>query len=76
MRHCQFVERLIYKSVFYKDIEIHKCKEHYTTQSCPKCGSKKTLRDKTIECKNCNFVIHRDLGGSVNMVFKSLKYNN
>ena len=73
MKHCLFVDRLIYKSALYKNSEIHKCKEHYTTQGCPSCGSRNTVRNKTILCKKCGFEIHRDLGGGTNVTFKSLE---
>ena len=72
MRHCNFVNRLIYKSCEYKNVEIHHCKEHFTSMTCTKCGSLKTVKDKTVKCNDCNFEIHRDLSGSRNMVIKHL----
>jgi transposase len=73
MRHCEFVNRLIYKSIEYENVEIHHCKEHYTSKTCTNCGSQKTLRDTTVRCKDCGFKIHRDLSGARNMIIKHLK---
>lgn len=72
MRHCDFVNRLIYKSIEYKNVEIHHCKESYTSMTCTKCGSLKTVKDKIVRCLNCKFEIHRDLSGARNMVIKHL----
>ena len=72
MRHCTFVNRLIYKSCEYKNVEIHHCKEHYTSMTCTNCGSLKTKKDITVKCSVCNFEIHRDLSGARNMVIKHL----
>jgi putative transposase len=72
MRHCTFVNRLIYKSCEYKNVEIHHCKEHYTSMTCTNCGSLKTKKDITVKCSVCDFEIHRDLSGARNMVIKHL----
>ena len=72
MRHCDFVNRLIYKSIYYKNVEIHHCKENYTSMTCTKCGSLKTVKDKEVRCLECNFIIHRDLSGARNMIIKHL----
>ena len=72
MRHCEFVNRLISKSIEYDNVEIHHCKERYTTQTCTNCGSRKTVKNSTVKCKVCGFEIHRDLSGSRNMVLKHL----
>jgi len=72
MRHCEFVNRLIYKSIEYKNVEIHHCKEHYTSMTCTNCGSLKTVKDKVVKCLDCKFQIHRDLSGARNMIIKHL----
>jgi transposase len=67
---CQFVNRLIDKSIEYKNSEIHICKEHYTSQACTKCLSLNTVKDSTVKCKDCKFEIHRDLNGARNIFLK------
>lgn len=73
MKHCQFVDRLVYKSCLYPHSEIHECKEHYTTQACTNCRSLKTNVGDTVSCRECGFKIHRDVGASRNMVVKHIK---
>lgn len=70
LKHCRFVDRLIYKSMFYRGREIHIGKEHYTSSYCTLCGSMKIKKGKTISCDSCGFEIHRDLGGSRNFLIK------
>ena len=71
-KHCRFVDRLIYLSMFYKDRIIHVGKEHYTSQHCTKCGSLDTVKNSIVSCNSCNFKIHRDLSGSRNFLLKYL----
>lgn len=72
MRHCDFVNRLVYKSIEYENVEIHHCKEHYTSMTCTNCGSLKTVKNKIVRCLSCKFEIHRDLSGARNMIIKHL----
>jgi putative transposase len=72
IRHCLFVDRLEYKSMFYKDRVIHEGKEHYTSSCCTKCGSRNVVKGSTLKCKDCGFEIHRDLGGARNFLCKYL----
>jgi putative transposase len=72
MKHCYFVNRLCYKSMTYKDSEIHIVKEHYTSQACTNCRSLDTSQDKVVICNSCNFICHRDLSGARNMIIKHL----
>lgn len=73
MRHCTFVNRLIYKSIYYENREIHECKEHGTSMTCTNCGSINTVKHKTVFCNDCSFEIHRDLAGSRNILIKHLE---
>jgi transposase len=70
LKLCQFVDRLIHKSMEYKNSEIHICKEHYTSQACTKCLSLNTVKDSTVRCKDCKHEIHRDLNGARNIFLK------
>ncbi len=72
MKHCLFVDRLKYKSMFYKDREIHEGKEHYTTMACTKCFNLKKVRgdERIYNCPKCKFSIHRDLSAARNIFIK------
>jgi transposase len=70
LKLCRFVDRLIHKSIEYKNSEIHICKEHHTSQVCTKCLSLNTIKDKTVRCKDCLHEIHRDLNGARNIFLK------
>ena len=72
MRHCQFVDRLKYKAMFYEGRTIHEIKEHYTSSVCTKCGSMDVIKGKTIKCNKCGWEIHRDLSGSIAIIIKHL----
>jgi transposase len=73
MRHCTFVNRLIYKSIYYKNTEIHCCKEHGTSMTCTNCGSTNTIKNDIVKCLDCEFEIHRDLSGARNILVKHLQ---
>lgn len=70
LRLCSFVDRLIHKSIEYKNSEIHICKEHNTSKACTMCLSLNTVKDKTVKCHDCNHEIHRDLNGARNIFLK------
>lgn len=70
LRLCTFVDRLIHKSIEYKNSEIHVCKEHYTTKACTNCLSINTIVNDTVKCNDCNHEIHRDLAGARNIFMK------
>jgi len=72
LKHCQFISRLISTSVGYSDVEVHQCKEHYTSMTCTNCGSLRKQKDRTVACRDCKFVIHRDVAGARNMVVKHM----
>ena len=72
IRHCQFVDRLIHKSMFYTDREIHVCKEHGTSSLCTRCQSIDTVKGHTVQCLQCGLVVHRDLAGARNILLKHL----
>lgn len=70
LRLCTFVDRLIHKSIEYKNSEIHICKEHYTSQACTKCLSLETSKNSVVKCRECKHEIHRDLSGARNIFLK------
>lgn len=70
LKLCLFVDRLIHKSMEYKNREIHVCKEHYTSKACTNCLSLNTVKGRTVRCKSCKHEIHRDLNGARNIFLK------
>ncbi len=72
IKHCQFVDRLKYKCMFYNGRIIHEIKEHYTSSVCIKCGSMNITKTKTIKCKSCGSETHKDLSGSIAILMKYL----
>ncbi len=74
LRHCQFVDRLIYKSMFYDGKKIYDVKEHWTSKTCTRCGNIKMNLGtaKVYICRKCNLVISRDLNGARNILLKNL----
>jgi transposase len=74
LRHCQFVDRLIYKSMFYEDKEIYEVKEHWTSKTCTRCGfiDHNLGSAKTYKCKECKLETGRDLNGVRNILLKHL----
>ena len=72
IRQCQFVDRLTYKSMEYKERIIHIVKEHGTSSLCTQCMSLVTTKSSVLGCSNCGLVIHRDLGAARNILIKHL----
>jgi transposase len=74
LRHCQFVDRLIYKSMFYGDKDIYEVKEHWTSKTCTRCGfiDYKLGSSKKYKCGECKLEIGRDLNGARNILIKHL----
>jgi transposase len=70
LRHCDFINRLMYKTIEYNNSEVHICKEHNTSKACTKCLSLNTIKNKIVKCEDCGHEIHRDLNGSRNMLLK------
>ena len=40
----------------------------YTSQSCPKCGTRNKARDRRYACHACGYVTHRDRVGAMNIL--------
>jgi putative transposase len=41
--------------------------EAYTSQTCPRCGSRKKPTNRTYHCNHCGFAYHRDGVGAINI---------
>jgi putative transposase len=44
--------------------------EAYTSQTCPRCGSRKKPTNRTYHCNHCGFAYHRDGVGAINLYNK------
>jgi putative transposase len=42
--------------------------EHYTSQTCPQCGSRHKPRGRLYTCGQCGFSGHRDVVGQINIL--------
>lgn len=73
LKHCRFVDRLSYKSMFYENSTVFECREKHTSQLCTRCGSSKTVKGGVVSCKDCGRTIHRDLAGARNIFMRSIK---
>ncbi len=71
LAHCMFVEKLKTKAQDYNNIKIHEVTEEYTSQTCLKCHLRTKTTSEIYKCKNCKFVIDRDILGSRNILLKS-----
>jgi putative transposase len=67
---------MIYQRLKEKCWEMGSCfmevKEHYTSQTCPKCGTLNKCNE-TYRCHGCHFETDRDLLGSANIFLKAVR---
>jgi len=71
LKHCRFVDRLKYLSMWY-GTTIHEVKEHYTSMACTRCRSLNTTSSDVVSCFDCGQKTHRDLNGARNILAKHL----
>jgi len=65
--HKYVADRLRWTAEEY-GIRVRTISEAYTSQTCPRCGSRNTERIlRRFKCLNCGFEAHRDAVGVVNM---------
>jgi putative transposase len=72
IKHCRFVDRLIYKSLMYKGRSIHIVKEHGTSALCTRCMREVKSKTDICYCDKCGLIVHRDLAGARNILLKHL----
>ena len=48
--------------------------EHYTSQTCGKCGNLRKIEGETYECYKCGLVIDRDNNGARNILLRNIRY--
>jgi len=70
----QIVLQLINKLSRY-GIELVKVKEYYTSKKCPICKTLNSPKGRNYICDNCNYSIHRDINGAINILNDNSKYN-
>jgi transposase len=73
MKHCRFVDRLVYKSMQYATRRVFVVNESYTSKTCGYCGFiDDSLGAKgEYKCPKCETQIHRDLNGARNIFLKN-----
>jgi len=72
LRHCDFFNKLKFKS-FINGKTFIKVNEHYTSQTCPNCGTCKKSSSETKKCFKCLFTFDRDIVGAYNILIKALR---
>lgn len=70
--HCKFIERLKTKAEEFTKTKINIIDEHYTSQECLRCRRKTKTKKELYKCNYCNYMIDRDILGSVNILLKNL----
>jgi transposase len=70
--HSLLHERMREKCLEYGSTFME-VKEHYTSQTCPKCGNLKKTSSETYCCDKCGFQCDRDVMGALNIYLKSLR---
>jgi putative transposase len=68
--HCAFFDHLKNKC-WEHGSKFLSVKEHYTSQTCPCCGSLNKCNE-TFTCKNCAFVHDRDIVGALNIFLRAV----
>ena len=51
-------------------IIVNEISERYTSQTCPNCGHKYKPTGRNYICKECGFILHRDVVGAYNILSK------
>lgn len=76
LSHGKFMEILKYKASCYTNRNVHVCSEAFTSKTCGKCGfiDKKLGGKKMYECKNCDYVLDRDVHGARNIFLRTMSY--
>ena len=69
--HCKFIERLKTKAELYNNVRIQVITEEFTSQRCLKCKSLTKTKLEIYKCNNCNYLIDRDILGSINILLKN-----
>lgn len=69
----QLVDFTTYKAE-YAGKEVKLVSPHNTSQECSNCGNivKKTLSERTHNCKKCGYTAHRDVNASINILKRGL----
>lgn len=65
----QLINMLTYKLARH-GITVNAISEAYTSQTCPNCGHKYKPNGRNYICKECGFILHRDVVGAYNILSK------
>jgi putative transposase len=72
--HGQLIKLLENKLNKY-GIKLIKVEEYYTSQKCPICKKLNKPKNRNYKCINCNYTMHRDINGAINILNDNSKYN-
>jgi len=73
MEYGRIKDYIKYKSKS-EGIEVKLVKEHFTSQTCPKCSKKHKPQDRNYQC-SCGYKTHRDIVGAWNILNRNTKYS-
>ena len=75
LNHSEFKNKLIEKSLDYKNCNVMVSNESYTSKTCTNCGyvkDKLTNKKRIYRCPVCCLSINRDLNGARNILLRAL----
>lgn len=72
--------RLLENKLNRYGIELVKINEAWSSQKCPDCGKKNKPKGRNYHCRRCDYTMHRDINGAINILndnggFKLTRYN-
>ena len=73
--HFRFRQRLIKKSMLFKDCKVIECDEAYTSKTCGYCGTIKVFKCKHEDCPKKSINSDRDIHAARNILFRYLPRN-
>ena len=72
LRHCGFINRLLFKSREYPKCHVYEVNEAFTSKTCSSCGYQKNdlYNNNVYNCNRCHLVISRDINASKNIMLR------
>ena len=64
------LQSMICYKVGLAGLKVKFVSEAYTSQTCPRCGSRKKPTNRNYHCNHCGFAYHRDGVGAINLYNK------
>lgn len=72
--------KLLQNKLSKHNIELVKISEAWSSKKCPACGKLNKPKGRNYYCRRCNYTMHRDVNGAINILndngsFKLTRYN-